>query len=123
VTPFFEDLLESIGLRKRKDARVGLRPHRDLTLAVNVDAAHRRVLDAFVTALGANVDVDDRTAHTLEAGFGTVNSERIRVTLERVSADHTRVRIEAHYRAGVARPSRSPAVDALADAIEAGVGD
>jgi len=120
---FIGDLLESIGLRKRKPPKLGLRPHREVSLPVSVDAAYERVLDAFDRVLGANIYVDDRTAGAIEGGFGTVNQERVRVTLRATSATQTGLSIEAHYPAGVERPQHSAAVDALADAIEAGVGN
>jgi hypothetical protein len=121
---FVRDLLESIGLRKR-DARIGMRPHRAVELPLGIDAAHERVIAALDRVLGANIYADERPAsgaHTIEAGFGTLNAERIRVSLEAADATQTRVRIEAHYPAGTAHPAKSLAVDTLADAIEAGVG-
>lgn len=75
------------------------------------------MLDAFVRTLGANVYVDDRIAHVIEGGFGTVNQERIRVELHAESATQTNISIEALYPAGVERKPRSLAVDALADAL------
>jgi hypothetical protein len=119
---FFHELLVSLGLRKRS-ARIGLRSHRDVTLSLDIEAAHDRVLDALVKTLGANIYGDDRATHEIEAGFGLVNAERVRVTLEIEDATHTRVQIEAHYRAGFDRPTHSQNVDALADALEAGVGN
>lgn len=116
---FINDLLESVGLRKR-ETRVGLRPHRDIVLPLGIDAAHERVLEGFHLVLGANVYVDDRTTHTIEAGFGTINQERIRATLESEDAARTRVRIEAHHPAGVEHPNRSLAVDTLGDALSKG---
>ncbi|MGC2130686.1 MAG: hypothetical protein WA629_11390, partial [Candidatus Aquilonibacter sp.] len=61
--------------------------------------------------------LDDRLSHTIEAGFGTVNQERVSATFKREGPEQTRVYIEAHYPAGVERPQRSPVVDALADAL------
>lgn len=123
MSPFFADLLESVGLRKRRRPSVGLRPHREVSVALAIDAAYERVLDAFVRVLGANVYVDDRVAHAIEGGFGTVNQERIHVTFVAQGAAKTQVAIEAHYPAGVERKPHSAAVDALADALEAGVGN
>ncbi len=116
MSPFFRDLLESIGLLKR-DSRLGLRPHREVVLDVGIDIAYDRTLDAFTTILGANVSIADRATHTIEAGFGLVNQERIRATMESENPTHTRVRIEAMYPAGVSPHQRSTAVDALADAL------
>jgi hypothetical protein len=113
---FFHELLVSLGLRKRIAAQIGLRAHRDVTLPVNIETAHDRVLDALVRTLGANIYGDDRATHTIEAGFGLVNAERVRITLEPQGAQ-TFVQIEAHYLAGLDRPSQSRNVDALADAL------
>lgn len=114
---FFHELLVSLGLRKRIAPPIGLRAHRDVVVALGIDAAHERVLDALTKTLGANAYLDDRIAHVIEAGFGLVNAERVRVTLESVGPLQTQVRIEAQYRAGVERPSQSRNVDALADAL------
>lgn len=108
-------------LRPQTTAKVGLRPHRDVTLALDYDGAYSRVLETLDAALGANVTIDDRRAGLIEAGFGLINSERVRVSLEHESGTVTRARIEAFYPAGVAIPERSKAVEALADALEAGV--
>ena len=114
---FFHELLVSLGLRKRAAPRIGLRAHREVTLPLEIEAAHDRVLDALVRTLGANVYGDDRVAHVIEAGFGLVNAERVRVTFETEGATLTRVQIEAHYRAGLDRPGHSRNVDALANAL------
>ncbi len=114
---FFRELLVSLGLQKRAAPPIGLRAHRDVVLPLGVDAAHDRVLDALVKTLGANVYANDRVAHTIEAGFGLVNAERVLINLASEGQAQTRVQIEAHYRAGVERPARSPNVDALADAL------
>jgi hypothetical protein len=113
---FFANLLESIGLRKR-GAHVGLRPHREIVTTADVDVAHDHVVDAFDRVLGANVYVDDRATHTIEGGFGTINQERLRVTLERVSDAETRIAIEAHYPVGTTPRSHSLAVDTLAQTL------
>ncbi|HEX8805594.1 MAG TPA: hypothetical protein VF741_01550 [Candidatus Aquilonibacter sp.] len=114
---FFRELLESLGLRKRTAPQIGLRPHRDVVVPLGVDAAQDRVLEALVRTLGANVNLDDRTAHVIEAGFGLVNAERVRVSLESEDASQTIVHIEAQYRAGLERPPSSRNVDALAEAL------
>ncbi len=114
---FFRELLESLGLRKRAAPQIGLRPHHDVVVPLGIDAAHDRVLDAFVGTLGANVYLDDRSAHVIEAGFGLVNAERVRASLESDDASQTIVHIEAQYRAGLERPPSSKNVDALANAL------
>jgi hypothetical protein len=110
-------ILKWLGLGKPAPA-IGLRPHRDLDLPLDYDAAYARVLSAIELTLGANVTIDDRRAGFVEAAFGLVNSERVRCTLERVDASNTRVRIEAFFPAGAAVPAQSRAVDALADTLE-----
>jgi hypothetical protein len=114
---FFRELLESVGLRKRKPPQIGLRPHRDVVVPLGIDAAHDRVVDALVKTLGANVYTDDRSTHTIEAGFGLVNAERVRASLESEGATQTTVHIEAQLRAGLDRPAQSRNVDALANAL------
>ncbi len=114
---FFREVLESLGLRKRAAPQIGLRAHRDVTVPLGVDAARERVLDALVKTLGANVYADDRITHTIEAGFGLVNAERVQISLASEGTTQTRVQIEALYRAGVERPPQSRNVDALADAL------
>jgi hypothetical protein len=114
---FFHELLVSLGLRKRAAPQIGLRAHRDVVVPVGVDAAHDHVLAALVTTLGANVYVDDRARHAIEAGFGLVNAERVQVRLASEGPGQTRVEIEAHYRAGIDRPAQSRNVNALADAL------
>jgi hypothetical protein len=116
---FFHDLLESIGLRRRR-SQLGLRPHREVVIDTGIDAAYDRTLDAFTRILGANVSLADRASHTIEAGFGLVDQkERIRAAMEQQDDAHTRVRIEAMYPAGMTPRERSAAVDALADALSA----
>ena len=108
-------------LRPDTTAKVGLRPHRDVALVLPYDDAYARVLETIDATLGANVTIDDRPGGTIEAGFGLINSERVRVGLERSGESSTLVRIEAFYAAGATIPSKSRAVEALADALEAGV--
>jgi len=122
VSSFLRDLLVSIGVRKPERSPIGLRPHRDVVLPLAIDAAYERVREGFERTLGANIYLDDRAARTLEAGFGTINQERVRASFESEAIARTRVRIEAYFPAGFTPPKRSPAVDALADALEAGVG-
>lgn len=109
-------------LRPETTAKVGLRPHRDVALSLDYDAAYSRVLEAIDATLGANVTIDDRRGGLIEAGFGLINSERVRVTLERTGESSTLARIEAFYAAGTTIPARSSAVEALADTLEAGIG-
>jgi hypothetical protein len=117
VSSLLTGLLEVMGLRKRQAPNLGLRPHRHVDVPLGIDAAYECVLDAFVRVLGANVYVDDRATGTIEGGFGTVNQERIQVTLRAEGATRTSITIEALYPAGVVRRQTSPAVDALADAL------
>jgi hypothetical protein len=118
VSSLLSGLLEVIGLRKRQMPPLGLRPHRQVDLPLGIDAAYERVLDAFTRVLGANVYLDDRTTGTIEGGFGTVNQERVHVTLHAENATQTNILIEALYPAGVQRRPRSAAVDALAEALK-----
>ncbi|HKU80706.1 MAG TPA: hypothetical protein VJP76_00950 [Candidatus Tumulicola sp.] len=104
---------------KRDRRAVGLRPHRDLVLAVAYDRAYDRVLAAVDATLGAHVALDDRPGGTIEAAFGLINSERVRCTLHARDAGTTEIRIEAFFAAGTSRP-RSEAVDALADELARG---
>ena len=97
---------------------VGLRPHRDVELLAPYDEAYDRVLRGVEAALGAYVSVDDRRGGTIEAGFGLVNNERVRCTLQRVAEDRTRASIEAYFPAGSSVRQNSRAVDALADYLE-----
>jgi len=108
-------------LRPETTANVGLRPHRDVTLPLAYDDAYRRVLETLDATLGANVTIDDRRGGLIEAGFGLINSERVRVSLERIEDASTLARIEAFYAAGATVPAKSRAVEVLADALEAGV--
>jgi hypothetical protein len=117
VSSLLTGLLELIGLRKRQMHKIGLRPHRQVSVPLGIDAARERVLDAFVRVLGANVYLEDRVAGTIEGGFGTVNQERLQVTLRASSVATTEISIEALYPAGVVRRQISPAVDALAEAL------
>jgi hypothetical protein len=113
---FIPALLKWLGL-ERGPARVGLRPHRVLELDCG-DAAYENCLACIDTVLGATVYSNDRKTGFIEAGFGLVNSERLRISLEPINAVHTRVRIEAFYPATVKPPATSLVVDALADALQ-----
>jgi hypothetical protein len=99
---------------------VNVRSHRELTLPVDVQTARGRARRAIEEVLGANVYAEE--AGWIDAGFGLVNQERITVSFEAVTHVQTRVVIEARYPAALSRPERSRAVEALADALEAGVG-
>jgi hypothetical protein len=109
-------------LRPDLTTKVGLRPHRDVVLDLDYDSAYARVLEALDSTLGANITIDDRRGGLIEAGFGLINSERVRVNLERENESRTKARIEAFYPAGATVPDKSRAVEALADALEAGIG-
>jgi len=102
---------------ERPGARVGLRPHRDLELALDYAVAYARCRTAIETVLGATVFTDDEKTGFLEAGFGLVNSERLRCTVSRIDDERTAVRIEAFFPAGVDVPATSRNVDALAAAL------
>lgn len=104
-------------LKPPTSSRIGLRPHRILELARGYDESYAYVLEALDVTLGANVYVDDRAGGTIEAGFGLVNNERLRVTLQPAGAASTRLRIEAFFPAGARVPEKSAAVDALYDAL------
>jgi hypothetical protein len=109
-------LMRWLGFGKPAPA-VGLRPHRDVELPLDYDAAYAKVLSAIELTLGANVTVDDRRTGCIEAAFGLVNNERVRCRLERSDASHTHVRIEAFFPAGASIQSRSRAVEALGDSL------
>jgi len=109
-------IMRWLGLGKPAPS-IGLRPHRDVDLPLDYDAAYARILSAIELTLGASVVIDDRRAGFVEAAFGIVNSERVRCTLERVDASKTHVRIEAFFPAGAMIQSNSRAVDALADSL------
>jgi hypothetical protein len=108
-------------LKPDTSSRIGLRPHRVVELPVDYETAYSRVLEAIEVTLGANVYIDDRKGRFIEAGFGLVNNERVRVTFENESESPTRVRVEAYFQAGAKIPEKSAAVDALANALEAGI--
>lgn len=98
-----------------------MRPHRDVVLPEPLAPAFARTLALFDRVLGANVARADAAAGLIEAGFGLVNSERIRASVEDAGNAHSRVRIEAIFPAGATAVARSRAVEALAEAlIEAG---
>jgi hypothetical protein len=103
-------------LRPETSSRIGLRPHRDVELAMPYDDAYERVRNEIERTLGATVYVDDRAGRMIEAGFGLVRSERLRCSFD-VARGVTKVRIEAFFPAGATIPDKSTAVDALAQAI------
>lgn len=84
---------------------------------VDYPAAYDLALRAIEETLGANVYVDDRAGKLIEAGFGLINNERVRVTFEIAGESRTNAHVEAMFRAGVAVPEKSAAVDALAAAL------
>lgn len=104
-------------LRPQTSSRVGLRPHRTVELPLALSGAHDRVLTEIEATLGANVYLDDREGACIEAGFGVINNERVRISMSETDASHTSVRIEAFFQAGASVPERSAAVDALAAAL------
>jgi hypothetical protein len=108
-------------LRPDTSSRVGMRPHKNVELPLNIDEAYGRVKKLIDRELGANISIDDPKTHFIEATFGLINSERIRVSLEGIDENGTRVRIEAYYPAGMKIAEKSAAVNALANALEAGI--
>jgi hypothetical protein len=109
-------ILRWLGLSGPKSP-VGLHPRRDVDLEQSFDDAHARVLAAIDRTLGANVSIDDPAAGRVEARFGIVNNETIVCTLQRIDDARTLVRIEAYFPVGIAVPTHSLAVDALAAAL------
>jgi len=112
----FASLKRWLGIEPLKPL-VGFRPHRTVEMAVPYDAAYDRVYAAMDAVLGANVRDADRATGIIDADFGTIGSERIRATVERLDGATSRVHVEARYAASVAPQERSRAVDALADAL------
>lgn len=110
----FSSLLSWLGLG-RPTPSVGLRPQSEFEIACSEPEARARCLEALVNVAGANVQSDE--GDSIEAGFGIVNSERLRIRIEALDATRTRIRIEALYPARLAPPPRSMAVDALARAL------
>ena len=108
-------------LRPDTSSRIGLRPHRVVELPLPYEAAYSRVLEAIEVALGANVYIDDRKGRFIEAGFGLVNNERVRVSFDGENDASTSVRVEAYFPAGAKIPEKSAAVDALANTLESGI--
>jgi hypothetical protein len=105
-------------LRPETSSRIGMRPHQNVELALSIDAAFDRVLHMLDRELGANISVDDRKTHFIEATFGLVKSERLRIYFETIDDAHTLVRIEAYYQAGMTIAEKSMAVETLAKALE-----
>ncbi len=108
-------------LKPETSSRIGLRPHRVVELPLDYETTYSRVLEAIEVTLGANVYVDDPKGRYIEAGFGLVNNERVRVSFEPQNDASTRVRIEAYFQAGAKIPEKSAAVDALANTLESGI--
>jgi hypothetical protein len=109
-------ILRWLGL-ERSRTRVGLRPHRDVELPLGYADAVARCRAAIDRVLGATILLDDEPGGLIEAGFGLVNSERLRCTLTRLDAQRTAIRVEAFFPAGVDVPETSRNVDALAEAL------
>ena len=104
-------------LRPETSSRIGMRPHRNVDVSLAIDAAYRQTLKLIDRELGANISVDDPKAFFIEATFGLINSERIRVNFEAIDPSNTRVRIEAYYPAGMKIAEKSIAVETLAKAL------
>ena len=98
-----------------------MRPHRNVELPLCYDETYDRVLAALDLTLGANTSMNDRNGRLIEAGFGLLQSERLRVRFDLLDEHRTNVRIEAFYLAGTEIKEKSAAVDALADALEPGI--
>lgn len=108
-------------LKPETSSRIGMRPHRNLEVELAIDEAYDRVLQALDRVLGASVSIDDRKTYFIEASFGLVKSERLRVTCEAIDDTLTKIHVEAYYPAGMKIAEKSAAVDALANALETGV--
>ncbi|HEY3674903.1 MAG TPA: hypothetical protein VGK84_02830 [Candidatus Tumulicola sp.] len=103
-----------LDLRKQR-RRVGLRPHGEVSIECTVPEAADRVRRAIADVLGAHVSHDDGAS--IEAAFGLVQSERIRISINAIDERRSDVRAEAIYPPGRPVPERSAAVDALLAAL------
>jgi len=112
----FKSLKQWLGIEPLKPL-VGFRPHRTVEMAVPYDVAYDRVHAAMDSVLGANVRDADRKTGIIDADFGTIGSERIRASVERIDDATSRVHIEARFAASAAPQERSNAVDALANSL------
>ncbi len=112
----FRSLLRWLGLDAPRSV-VGLRPHRTVEMPCSFEDAYARALAAMDAVLGANVRDADPVSGIIDAEFGMIGSERIRAAVESGDATHSRVHIEARYIATAVAPTRSLAVDALAEAL------
>jgi hypothetical protein len=107
-------------LRPDTTTRIGMRPHRIVELELAIDDAYRHVLKLVDHELGANTSIEDPQTHFIEATFGLINSERIRINLEKIDKTHTRIRIEAYFPANMKIAEKSLAVETLARALGSG---
>ena len=112
----FSSLKRWLGIEPLKPL-VGFRPHRTVDVGAPYDATYDRVYAAMDAVLGANVRDADRKTGVIDADFGTIGSERIRATVERLDDATSRVHVEARFAASAAPQERSNAVDALADSL------
>lgn len=105
-------------LKPETSHKISLRPRQDVTLEIAYDDAYANTKTAIEQTLGANVTIDDKSTHLIEASFGLVNSERIRCTFDCKTESTTTIRIEALFPAGANIPKESRAVEALAEALK-----
>ena len=91
-------------LKADTSSKIGLRPHKNVTIEKPYEEAYDTVLHAIEETLGANIYIDDRKGRLIEAGFGLVNSERVRCSFDTPSETTTNVRIEASFPAGATVP-------------------
>ncbi|HZT12096.1 MAG TPA: hypothetical protein VFA29_04815 [Candidatus Baltobacteraceae bacterium] len=92
---------------------VSLNPSRTLQMRASPASAFDRCLDGIERVLGGSIDRKDRSAGTIEARFGLINSERLSVSIEPGEDGSSRVRIESRRGASAERPRSSQYVDAL----------
>lgn len=105
-------------LRPERPPGVALHPSRTIELDLPYEIAFDRCIEGIEGALGGIVREQNRERGTVEATFGLVNSERLSVTLERMSDGRTRTTVESR-RALTAEPARgSQYVDALAHFLQ-----
>ena len=105
-------------LRVERPPGVALFPARTLEIPADAARVYDRCVSAIEDVLGGHVYQGDRTAGAIEAGFGLVNSERLRVTIENHGENAARVRIESRRGAISEQPHGSSYVDTLANVLE-----
>lgn len=106
-------LLRWLGLSVERPAALSVRPSRTVEVALPYDAAFDRCLRGLEIAAGANVSDAQRSAGTIEAAFGLINSERIGCTVRRIDDASTAVTIESRRFAGSGLPQGSAVLDRL----------